>query len=130
MIMKTTIENYHPFLTLLAVVGTPTRDNRLIAETAVLELAKDAPVREMSSPGLPYSVSMVGVLAALWRREHEVFAFGVAVPEIAAELNSGTLVLGMDLDATDHAEVGGQILLRRGTVRGATLREAGDFAWS
>lgn len=124
------------FVTLLLRPGMPTRDGRVLAVDGKFEMhgGMDVPIRSLIDEAVPHVSEVVARIVGLWRVDDDVYAVGVAGPELAEDLNFGRLMLGADLDA-DIVEGGPQgdpprIMIRSGRVRGAMVRRPEDFAWA
>jgi hypothetical protein len=131
--VETTLDGYEPFVSLLAVLGEPTRDNRVLAADGAFTMPVDGPMRLPSrDPARPHDSTVIGVLVALWRRGDMLYAVGVASADAAAGLNDGTLALGADMACLDYERdaESGQLLIKKAEVRGAVVKMAEEFAWS
>lgn len=123
------------FVALLLRLGVPTKDNRVLTADGKFEMrdGADAPVRSLVDEAAPHVSDVVARIVGLWRVDDDVYALGVAAPELAEDLNLGRLMLGAELDA-DIAEGGPQgtppqLRISSGRVRGAMVRRPEDFAW-
>ncbi len=123
------------FVTLLARLGVPTKDGRVLLADGKFELPQDAPIYSLVDETIRHSpTEAVGRILGLWPVEDEIYAVGVAGPELAEDLNEGRLVLGMDLDA-EIAEPAAQgdpplMTINSGRVRGAKVNRPEAFAWA
>ena len=124
------------FVALLLRLGVPTKDGRVLAANGEYEMRDgNAPVSSLvdEESGHPLS-EVVARIVGLWRVGDDVYALGVAGPELAEDLNLGRLMLGADLDA--HILTGGpqgdppQIMISSGRLCGAMVRRPEDFAWA
>lgn len=128
--METTLDGYEPFVSLLAVLGKPTKDNQVLAADGAFTMPVDGPLRLPSRD--PHDSTVIGVLVALWRRGDMLYAVGVADGHTAVGLNGGSLALGADLVCLDYERdaESGQLLIKKAEVRGAVAKMAEEFAWS
>ena len=125
-----------PFAALLLRVGVPTKDGRILSADGKIELPADAPILRVVDAEITYSPSdIVGRIVGLWRAGSDIYAVGVADPEIADALNLGELMLGADMDA-DVAGPPAQgeslptvITFTSGRVTAARVRAPEAFAW-
>lgn len=126
----------HPFASLLLRVGVPTKDGRILSADGKFELPADAPILRVVDAEITYSPSdIVGRIVGLWRAGSDIYAVGVADPEVADALNLGELMLGADMDA-DVAAPPAQgeplptvITIGSGRVTAARVRAPEWFAW-
>lgn len=125
------------FVALLLRLGVPTKDARVLAVDGKYEMrdGADAPIRSLVDETVSYSPSdVVGRIVGLWRVDDDIYALGVAPPELAEDLNLGRLVLGAELDS--DAVAGGpqgdppQLRISSGRVCGAMVRRPEAFAWA
>lgn len=128
MTVKTTLDDGRmPFVSLLAVLGEPTRDGRKLAADGDFTMPKIGPLLTL----LPES-ALVGCLVGAFAFDGMLYGIGVADEPVAEKLNAGALVLGMDVDVSsdDTETVDGVLVIKRAIVRGARVREPEGFAWS
>jgi hypothetical protein len=126
----------HGFMSLLLRLGVLTKDGRMLATDGKYEMREgtDAPIRSLIDESAPHVSDVVARIVGLWRVDNDVYAVGVAGPELAEDLNLGRLVLGAELDA--DVVVGGPqgdppcIVIRSGRVCGAMVRRPEGFAWA
>lgn len=124
------------FVTLLLRLGVPTKDGRVLATDGKFEMrdGTDVPVRSLVDETAPHVSEVVARIVGLWRVDDDIYAVGVAGPELAEDLNFGRLVLGAELDA-DIIAGGPQgdpplLMISSGRVRGAMVRRPEDFVWA
>jgi len=129
--METTLDGYEPFVSLLAMLGRPTRDNtRVLATDGAFTMPVEGPLRRLGNPARPHDSTVIGVLVALWRRGDMLYAVGVADPDTAEMLNDGRFALGADMTGLDYErDEAGLMLIKRAEVRGAVVKRAEEFAW-
>jgi hypothetical protein len=127
----------HVFMSLLLRLGVPTKDGRTLASMgayALRELRHGVPLMKLVDPTSPHKVSdVVGRIMAVVRDADDVYAIGLAEPELAVGLNTGALCLGADLEAdpklADAERPGRGMEFTGARVIGAHVREADKFAW-
>lgn len=127
----------HVFMTLLLRLGVPTKDGRTLASMgayALRELRHGVPLMKLVDPTSPHKVSdVVGRIMAVVRDADDVYAIGLAEPELAVGLNTGALCLGADLEAdpklADAERPGRGMEFTGARIIGAHVREADKFAW-
>lgn len=116
------LDGWLPYVSLLAVLGTPTRDGRTLAGDGSFELPTEVPLLGHGDQ------RVVGCVAGLTRHGYHLFAVGVAEPDTADALNTETSRLGMDLDGMKLAA--DPTVIQRGTIRAARVVSPERFAWT
>lgn len=116
------------FISVIAYLDTPSRDNRVLSAVGTWTLLAPGPIVHASSG------TIVGELLEIWSFGNELAVSGTASPSIAEVLNEGTfkLEVGMDelAEAGSYDPYAGVRTFIQGRVRGANLVKAADWLWA
>jgi hypothetical protein len=122
------------FVTLLLRLGVPTKDNWVLDCNGKWEMPQDTPISSLvdEASGHPLS-EVVGRIVGLWPFDGDIYAVGVAGPELAEDLNMGRLVLRADLSTEAYIRSDDEprrLSVNAGRVTGAMVGRPEDFAWA
>ena len=121
------------FMSLLLRLGRPTKDGRTLASMGAYSMADSrhgVPLQRLVDDTSKLGVTdLVGRITGLVRDGDDILAMGVAEPDVAAALNTGSLCLAADLEADPVGTEHGGVEFAGGRVRGARVRDGGTFAW-